>query len=61
MDKGRLEGGAELGRFREVIDSYSDAEEQYQDYLLNTWQKVAFMNDRESYERFTKMMIGAYR
>lgn len=61
LDRGRLEGGAEIGRFREVIDSYSDAEEMYQEYLMNTWRKVAFMNDRESFERFTKLMIGGYR
>ena len=61
MDKGRIEGGAEIGRFREIVDGYADAEEMYQEYLLNTWQKVSFMNDRESFERLLKMQIGAYR
>lgn len=61
IDRARIEGGAEIGRFREIVDGYSDAEEMYQDYLKNVWTKVAFMNDRETFERFTKMMIGAYR
>lgn len=61
LDRGRVEGGFEIGKFKEIVDTYSDAEEMYQEYLLNTWQKVAFMNDRESFERFTKTMIGAYR
>lgn len=61
MDRGRIEGGAEIGRFREVIDGYADAEEMYQTYLLETWQKTAFMNDRESFERLMRTMIGAYR
>lgn len=61
LNQGRIEGGAEIGRFREIVDSYADAEEMYQDYLLNTWQKVAFMNDRESFERHIRTMIGAYR
>lgn len=61
LDRARIEAGAEIGRFKEIVDSYADAEEMYQDYLKNTWQKVAFMNDRESFERFTRMMVGAYR
>lgn len=61
LDRARIEGGAEIGRFKEIVDGYADAEEMYQDYLLNTWQKTAFMNDRESFERFMKTMIGAYR
>ena len=61
LDRGRIEGGAEIGRFKEIVDSYADAEEMYQDYLMNTWQKVAFMNDRESFERLMKTMIGTYR
>lgn len=61
LDTAKLVGGQELGRFKEIVDSYSDAEEMYQTYLKETFQKVLFMNDREKYERFTKLMIGAFR
>lgn len=61
MDMGELQGGANLGRFKEVIDGYADAEEMYQDYLTNTLQKVFFANDQESFRRFTTMLVGGYR
>lgn len=61
LDKGQLYGGHDLGKFKEIIDGYSDAEQMYQEYLEQKWQGVAFMNDRESFERFVKLGIGAYR
>lgn len=61
MDLGELHGGQTLGRFKEIIDTYSDANELYETYLNETWQKVALMNDRESWTRNIRMRIGAYR
>lgn len=60
MDQAELYGGLSLGRFKEVIDGYSDAEELYQTFLREKMQKILFMNDRESYQRFLKTMIGGY-
>ena len=61
MDQGQLQGGQTLGRFKDIVDQYADSEEQYQDYLMNKWMKVSFMNDRESHDRFLRTMIGGYR
>lgn len=61
MDIGELQGGHNLGRFKEIVDGYSDAEENYQDYLKNTMQKVLYMNDRESLTRLVKIMVGTQR
>ena len=61
LDKARIEGGFELGRFKEVVDMYADSEQQYEEYLLGTWQRVAFMNDRESHERLIRTMLGGFR
>ncbi len=61
LDEGKVTGGFELGSFREIVDSYSDAREQYNEYLRNIWRKVAHMNDRESYERLIRMQIGGFR
>ena len=61
LDKGRVIGGFEIGKFREFVDNWSDAEQQYQEYLTTTWAKVAFINDRESHERLIRMMVGGYR
>lgn len=61
MDLGELSGGQLLGRFKEIVDSYSDTEEQYQTYLHEIWAKVALMNDRERYMRVLKMVISGQR
>lgn len=61
IDQAFLSGGQSLGRFKDVVDSYSDYEQMYQDYLQNTWTKVSFMNDRESNDRLLKTMIGGAR
>lgn len=58
MDQGELYGGQQLGRFKEIVDSYSDAEELYQEHLRDKMQKVLFMNDRETYHRYMKGFIG---
>lgn len=61
MDVGELQGGHNIGRFKEVIDSYADAEENYNDYLENTVQKVMFMNDATSFSRLIKLISGNNR
>ena len=61
LDKGRIQGGFEIGRFKEFVDSYADAEQMYQDYLQGPWAQTAFANDRETYERFIKLSIGGFR
>lgn len=61
IGQAELAGGAELGVFKMITDSYSDAEQNYSDYLRDVWQKVAFMNDQETHYRFTKMLVGGPR
>ena len=61
LDRGRVEGGFEIGKFKEIVEQYADAEAMYQEYLTTRWAKVAFANDRESYERHIRRMIGGYR
>lgn len=42
-----LQGGIALGAIEEIIDSYSGAEELYQEYVRVRWPKVALLsNDR---------------
>jgi hypothetical protein len=61
MDQAYLSGGQVLGRFKEIVDGYQDAEDSYQDHLRNVWTKVSMMNDQESMDRFLRLQIGAYR
>lgn len=61
MDMGELYGGAQLGRFKEVIDGYADSEQMYQDYLTEKWQKIDFMNDSALMQKFIGLMVGGVR
>jgi hypothetical protein len=61
IDMAFLSGGQEIGRFKEVVDTYSDSELAYEEYLKNVWTKVAFMNDPETFTKLLKLQIGAYR
>ncbi len=58
MGQAQLVGGMELGRFREIIDSYADANELYETYLQETWRRVALLNDAGSRERHLRMLSG---
>ncbi|BDD79532.1 hypothetical protein [Burkholderia phage FLC9] len=61
VDIGKIRGGQEIGKFKEIVDGYSEAEEQYQEFLANTWQKVAYMQDNETMTRFIRSLVGGYR
>lgn len=61
LDIGEIQGGASIGRLKEIIESYSDAEELYQTFLTEKLQKVMFMNDHTSYNRFLKLVGGGWR
>lgn len=61
LDRGKVQGGYEIGKFKEIIEQYADAETMYQEYLLGTWSRTAFMNDREAHERFIKLQLGGLR
>lgn len=61
MDIGELHGGMTLGRFKDRVDEYADAEELYQQYLDEKWTKMSLMNDRESYQRLIRLGLGGNR
>lgn len=61
LDIGELRGGQTLGRIKEIIDGYADAEQNYQDYLREKWTKVAYMNDNERWNRTIRALQGGNR
>lgn len=61
MDMGELRGGHNLGKFKDVIEGYADAEELYDTFFRERWQKISFQNDRESMGRLIKMVAGGGR
>ncbi|WP_257292031.1 hypothetical protein [Endozoicomonas sp. ONNA1] len=58
IDTGQIHAGMTLGRFRDFIDSYSDAEELYQEYLTNVFSKVAFQQDAGAHQRHLRRLTG---
>ena len=58
MDQGVLDGGQELGAFKDIVDDYRDAHEMYDEYFRERWRKVAIMADPKSKERFLRSLVG---
>ncbi len=58
IDRGYLVGGMNLGRIREIVDSYSDANDMYRELLTTRWQRGSFTNDRPRMHTYIKSMIG---
>lgn len=57
VNMGYLQSGQELGEFKNILNNYSEAEEQYNTYLKERWQAVAAMNDTANYHRLLKSMM----
>jgi hypothetical protein len=58
IGQAQLSGGMELGRFREIIDGYSDANQMYRDFIREKWTKVMLMDDPKSKERYLRQLTG---
>ncbi len=61
LDRGQIMAGHDIGKFKDIVDAYADAEELYREWLRNKWQKVSFFNDYERRYRFIKMLAGGQR
>ena len=58
VNSGYLSGGQELGVFKSVLESFSDAEENYQTYITEVWGKTMFFNDTTRTNKFIASMIA---
>lgn len=61
LDRGFISGGQEIGAFKEIVEEYRDANQMYREYLRETWQKVAYMNDRVKMTRHIRRQAGNWR
>lgn len=61
LDEGEIKGGHTLGVFRNIVESYSEALTEYNEFLTTTWASVAFMNDARSYTDYIRMQVGGRR
>jgi hypothetical protein len=59
INSGELQLGQELGRFKEVLDGYADANELYQTYLEDNWREVMAYADPNSARDWFRLPIGA--
>lgn len=46
LDKTRLEGGRDLGVYKEIVEEFRDANEAYRDLLNEKWSKILLLNDQ---------------
>lgn len=51
VDKTRLEGGREFGRYREFIDEWRDAQQQYDEYLDSDVNRILVLADQNRKQR----------
>lgn len=58
LDQAYLYGGHELNSITEFIDSYSDAESMYQEYLHLEFKKIMYMNPSNNMTRWVRSMFG---
>lgn len=58
LNSGYLQGGQELGKLQQIIESYEGSEEEYRTYLKEVWKPVAWMNDTTAYNRFVRSMLA---
>lgn len=55
VDMGKMVGGQELGAYKDTIDSYSDMQEMYEEFLTTVWSKTAIMNDPQQRQRLIRI------
>lgn len=58
IDQSRIYAGHDLSVITDVINSYSDAEEQYQEYIDTTLKKLLMMSNKDTMTRMVSSMIG---
>ena len=58
LDRGYLLGGQELTTVTNYVESLSDSNELYLEYLNTVWRKTSVMNDTEVFSRYIRAMTN---
>tara|TARA_B100001057_G_scaffold463613_1_gene517843 strand:- start:70909 stop:71724 length:816 start_codon:yes stop_codon:yes gene_type:complete len=58
MDEGQLSGGLNLGRFKETVDEYADAHQMYNEFIHDSWPRIAALTDEERHSRVIQHQFG---
>lgn len=57
LNKGYIYGGHELSIVKDIVESYSDMNEEYREALLK-WKKISLMSDSRFMDQYIKSMLG---
>lgn len=57
IDENQTRGGATIGRIREIVDTYADADQLYME-KLDDWYALNAMADTQTMRKITKWMLG---
>lgn len=60
MGEGQLSGGLNLGRFKEIIDEYADANTLYKEFVRENWPRIAGLTDEERHSRVIQSQFGRF-
>lgn len=58
IDASQLMAGVSIGRFKEVIDSYSECDTLYDEYIKTTFTKVLMQQDKEAHSRHLRLLTN---
>ena len=61
IDRNEVWSGMVVGKFKEIVDRYSSAEEMYQEYKDTTWRKAQVSADYVTSNRIIRGMFGFAR
>lgn len=57
IDNSTMLNGVPLGSVSNIVESYADAYNIYNDMITNTWLKINMMGDRDSYNRYLRLIM----
>lgn len=61
LDEGAIRGGASLGRIREIVDGFADANTMYKEFLRDQWRKAGVMSNKDQHRRLLRYTVGSRR
>ena len=61
IDRARLVGGHDLGMYKQILDSYADAWEQYHTMMREKIGKIYYQNSHESMTTHIRLLMGSRR
>lgn len=57
VEKGAIFGGQSIDTIRNLIETYSDAGEQYDDFILNKWRKLSNINNKHLRKKLIRLAV----